>query len=218
MGTASVVIFDLGFLAERWARHRGYLLHDKRTSHKILSGFAMFFSLAGAAGFILLSIFDTRRHRSLHDAFIGLFIGGYVICAFFVCAEYNRLGARFTQFRILRLSFWIKVAFIVIELALAIAFGILNRKKMWNTAAVVEWVIALIYTFWVISFIIDFLPAGRPEHHDLHGGVPNIEEMGLANNGSVYPSRSVAAHYPSGTTASGGLTNGHHHPKTRYSS
>jgi hypothetical protein len=74
MGTASVVLFDLGFVAERWARHRGILVHDTTTSSKILSVFSIIFSLIGAAGFILLSIFDTLRHKNLHDTFIGIFM------------------------------------------------------------------------------------------------------------------------------------------------
>jgi hypothetical protein len=89
---------------------------------------------------------------------------------------------------------------------------------MWNTAAVVEWVIALVYTFWVISFVIDFLPSARPDHHDMHGGrVPNMDEVGLANGESAHRhtgafARDSEAHYPSGTTASGGVgwANGHH--------
>jgi hypothetical protein len=90
---------------------------------------------------------------------------------------------------------------------------------MWNTAAVVEWVIALIYTFWVISFIIDFLPAARPDHHNMHGGrAPNMDEVGLANSAPAQRQTGIfgrdrEAHYPSGTTASGGVngwTNGHH--------
>jgi len=51
------------------------------------------------------------------------------------------------------------LAFIFVELGLAIAFGVLGDKEMYNPAAVVEWVIALIYTFYVWSFAIDFIPA-----------------------------------------------------------
>jgi hypothetical protein len=35
----------------------------------------------------------------------------------------------------------------------------LGDRKHYNSAAVVEWVIALIYTFYVWSFAIDFIPA-----------------------------------------------------------
>jgi hypothetical protein len=74
---------------------------------------------------------------------------------------------------VLRISFWIKLAFIFVELGLAIAFGVCNRKSIWNTAAILEWIIALIYTFYVWSFAIDFIPAVRTKHHK--GGDPEVE-------------------------------------------
>jgi hypothetical protein len=74
MGSASVVIFDLGFLAERWLRHRGHLVRNTSMTQKVLSGFAILFSIVGAAGFILLSIFDTKNHKNLHDIFLAIFM------------------------------------------------------------------------------------------------------------------------------------------------
>jgi len=213
MGAASVVIFDLGFLAERWLRHRGALLRNTSMAQKVLSGFAIAFSLIGALGFILLSVFDTLRHPHLHDAFLALFIGGYVISAVFVCAEYQRLGIHNREYRVIRVSFYFKLLFIIIEVALAIAFGVLNRKKMWNTAAIVEWIIALIYTFWVLSFVIDFLPSGSPKH-PFHGGNNGMDMQEAAESQAQYTRDSRVdrydrsdAHYPSGTTAS--ITNGY---------
>lgn len=45
---------------------------------------------------------------------------GYIISAIFICAEYQRLGIHYREHRILRISFWIKLAFIIVEIALAI--------------------------------------------------------------------------------------------------
>ena len=75
-----------------------------------------------------------------------------------LCAEYQRLGKEYRQHRVLRVSFWVKLAFIIVEVALAIGFGITNEIAQ-NTAAILEWVIALIFTFWVLSFLVDLLPA-----------------------------------------------------------
>jgi hypothetical protein len=55
--------------------------------------------------------------------------------------------------------------FIFVELGLAIAFGVLGDRKHYNSAAVVEWVISFIYTFYVWSFAIDFIPAVRTKHY-----------------------------------------------------
>jgi len=84
---------------------------------------------------------------------------GYIISAIFICWEYQRLGIHHRQYRVLRLSFWIKLAFIFVELGLAIAFGVLGDREEYNSAAICEWVIALIYAFYVWSFAIDFIPA-----------------------------------------------------------
>jgi Frag1/DRAM/Sfk1 family len=90
----TTVFLDLSFLSERWLRHRGRLAANTTTTEKILSGLSMVFALIGTAGLILLSIFDTLRHPTLHDIFLLLFIAGFVISAIFICAEYQRLGIR----------------------------------------------------------------------------------------------------------------------------
>jgi uncharacterized membrane protein YbhN (UPF0104 family) len=120
MSSVVVVVFDLSFIAERWLRHTGRLAHNTSTAQKVLSFFTIIFAIVGAAGLILLSIFDTLRHPKLHDVFLVLFIGGYIVSAIFICWEYQRLGIHYRQFRILRASFWVKLAFIIVECGLAI--------------------------------------------------------------------------------------------------
>jgi hypothetical protein len=204
----TVVFLDLAFLSERWLRHRGVLAKNTHTSEKVLSGFGILFAIAGAAGLILLSIFDTLRHPKLHDGFLLLFIAGYIIAAIFTCAEYQRLGIHVRQHKILRMSFWLKLAFIIVELVLAIAFASLSFTKHQQQAAVLEWVIALIFTFWVLSFFVDLLPTYRwkHDHHEAEG--PQLE-MGsggthLHGNGQ-------------GTTDGNEYTNGYGNGPDRYS-
>jgi len=48
------------------------------------------------------------------------FSAGYVVSAIFICIEYQRLGMRYRQHHILRMSFWVKLAFIIVEVGLAI--------------------------------------------------------------------------------------------------
>lgn len=181
----TVVVFDLTFISERWLRHKGRLAHNTSKVQKFLSICAIFFAIVGAAGLILLTCYDTLRHPDLHNAFLAVFIAGYVVSAIFICAEYQRLGVVFRSYRILAISFWIKLVFIFVEVILAIAFGVLQKKKHYNTAAVLEWVIALIYILFVASFILDFLPA----MHTKHDRFPTLEEMHAAmeeGNGPSY--------------------------------
>ena len=106
----------------------------------------------------------------------GFSSGGYVISAIFICAEYQRLGIHYRQHRILRISFWIKLIFILIEVALAIAFAACTflGGSVKNAAAVIEWTIAFIFTFYVMSFFIDLLPAVRTKNHVPQGEMTNV--------------------------------------------
>ncbi|KAL2146531.1 hypothetical protein VTI28DRAFT_3712 [Corynascus sepedonium] len=157
----TTVLLDLSFAADRWLRHRGRLAPNTTTGEKVLSGLTILFAIVGTAGLILLSIFDTVRHPKLHDIFLLLFIAGYVLSAVFICWEYWQLGRNHRETSILRLSFYIKLVFIIVEVALAIAFISLSRTGHYNPASVLEWVIAFIFSAYVFSFYVDLYPAAR---------------------------------------------------------
>jgi len=161
----TTIFLDLSFLSERWLRHRGRLAANTTMAEKVLSGISLVFAAIGTAGLILLSIFDTLRHPRLHDVFLLLFIVGYVISAICICAEYQRLGIHFRQHRVLRQSFWIKLVFILVEVALAVAFAVCNFRNAYNAAAVLEWAVAFVFTFYVASFFIDLLPAVHTKNY-----------------------------------------------------
>lgn len=70
----TVVFLDLAFLSERWLRHSHQLVPNKGLWDKLCAIGSIIFAIAGAAGLILLSIFDTYRHKHLHDGFLVLFM------------------------------------------------------------------------------------------------------------------------------------------------
>ncbi|KAF4631028.1 hypothetical protein G7Y89_g7111 [Cudoniella acicularis] len=189
----TTVFLDLSFLSERWLRHQGRLARNTSLFQKILSWLSIAFALLGTCGLILLSIFDTLRHPTLHDVFLLLFIIGYVVSAIFICWEYQRLGIHFRQHKILRLSFWIKLSFILIEVVLAIAFGVTNFKKTYNAAAVLEWSIAFIFIFYVFSFFIDLLPAVRTKSKDHRFGDGEAETELQMEQNDAYANGRVTA-------------------------
>lgn len=155
----TTIFLDLSFISDRWLRHRGRLAKNLTMTEKVLSVLSMVFATIGTVGLILLSIFDTLRHPTLHNIFLVLFIAGYVISAIFICWEYQRLGIQYRQHAVLRISFWIKLSFILLEVALAVAFAVTSWKKHYNVAACLEWAIAFIFTFYAFSFFVDLLPA-----------------------------------------------------------
>lgn len=214
MGTITVVVFDLGFIAERWLRHTGRLTHNTSNFQKFLSVVSILAAIAGAVGLICLTIFDTLNHHTLHDTFLVVFIAGYVISAIFICWEYQRLGIAHRQVRILAYSFWIKLAFIIVEVGLAIGFGVTERNHSYNTSGVLEWIIALIYFFYVLSFFIDFIPAVHTKNHQSR----ETSEMAMVNDaegGQHYATEDSASRYghnvPVGYNgaATNGYTNGY---------
>ena len=69
-----VVFLDLAFLSERWLRHAGQLVPNKGFFDKACAVLSIFFAIAGAAGLVLLSIFDTVQYPRLHDGFLLLFL------------------------------------------------------------------------------------------------------------------------------------------------
>ena len=159
--------------------------------------FAVFFAVAGTCGLILLSIFDTLHHPRLHDGFLLLFMAGYVISAIFICAEYQRLGVHFRQHRILRFSFWQKLVFILVEIVLAAVFVGTTFTNRQNIAAVFEWIIAFVFTFYVLTFFVDLLPAARSTQERTN--VELMRAKGAEGEGSMMQELG----YANGTTANG---------------
>ncbi|KAI0024363.1 hypothetical protein F4780DRAFT_796208 [Xylariomycetidae sp. FL0641] len=155
----TTIFLDLSFLADRWLRHKGRLVPNTSTGEKVLSGLCIFFALVGTVGLTCLSGFDTLHYHTLHDIFLLLFIAGYLISAVFICWEYQRLGKKYRQHRVLRASFWVKLIFILVELCLAIAFAVANFRDAWNVAAILEWTVSFIFSFYIFSFMIDLYPA-----------------------------------------------------------
>lgn len=178
----TTIFLDASFAAERYLRHTGRLARNTSLAQKVLSTLSIVFALAGSAGLVLLSIFDTARHRRRHDGFLLLFVAGFILSAISVCAEYQRLGIHYRDRAILRRSFWLKLAFILVELAMAVAFATTSFRGQRNVAAVLEWVVALIFTGYVVSFLLDLLPSVRTKGRGLE---PVVEEQRLKSHGSA---------------------------------
>lgn len=155
----TTITLDISFGADRWLRHKGRLVPNITRTEKVLKGITIFFAVVGTVGLILLSIFDTARYKRLHNTFLALFIGGYMLSAIFICWEYQRLRKNHREHRILRISFLLKLFFILLELGLCIAFGTCSRTKNRNAAAVLEWVISVVFSFYIFSFAVDLWPA-----------------------------------------------------------
>jgi len=211
LSAVSVVTFDLAFIFERWLRHAGRLTPNTSVWQKVYSACATFAAIVGAAGLILLTIFDCKNHNKLHNIFLAVFIIGFIVSAIFICWEYQRLGIHYRQHSVLRISFWVKLAFIFLEISLCIAFGVCSKMHIWDTAAILEWTISFLYCLYVLSFFIDFLPALRTKSFQSQETELQMAEEG--DRRGVGDGAAESGQYFRGNTQSAvpvsGYTNGH---------
>ncbi|EMD31336.1 hypothetical protein CERSUDRAFT_89211 [Gelatoporia subvermispora B] len=125
-----------------------------RRRERVFSGLAILGSFIGGAGLILLSIFDTGRHPSLHRVFLLVFIVGVGLSALFTIAEYRWISHDFVEVRKLKIAYVMKGIIAVILILCAIAFAVTLYVAP-NVGAILEWVIAFGYTFFLLTFVYD---------------------------------------------------------------
>ncbi|KAJ7086121.1 Frag1/DRAM/Sfk1 [Mycena belliarum] len=154
----TAVTFFLSLVVERYLRHSGRLIPTMRRREKVFSILAVLGSVLGGAGLVLLSIFDTRRHPRLHRVFLLLFMLGVALSALFTCAEYRWLAKDYRDVRHLRTAYIAKGAIAGVLVLLAVAFGIALFRAP-SAGAVLEWAIALGFTFYLLTFYYDLRQA-----------------------------------------------------------
>ena len=125
-----------------------------RRREKLFSTLAVLGSFIGGAGLILLSIFDTGRHRSLHRVFLLVFIIGVGLSAIFTIVEYRWINKDYDGQRELRIAYIAKGFIAIVLIIFAIVFAI-TLYTTENVGAVIEWVIAFGYTFYLLTFFYD---------------------------------------------------------------
>ncbi len=81
------------------------------------------------------------------------------------------------EHRDLRTSFWAKLVVVLVEVSLAIAFVATNFTRHSNVAAILEWVVAFLFTFFILSFVIDLYPAVATKSHMARYGKRSPQEM-----------------------------------------
>lgn len=61
------------------------------------------------------------------------------------------------------MSFWVKLTFVLVEFVLAVAFISMLFLRRYDGAAVLEWVIAFVFSFYIFSFYVDLYPAAKQQ-------------------------------------------------------
>ncbi|KAJ7593408.1 Frag1/DRAM/Sfk1 [Mycena floridula] len=150
----TAVCFFLSLFIERWLRHSGRLMPNMRTRERVFGSLAVLGAFIGGAGVILLSIFDTKRHTSLHRLFLLIFMLGVALSALFSVIEYRWISKEFHYVRTLRIGYLAKAIIAGILIVLSIAFGIALYKST-EVGAVLEWTISFGFTLYLLTFYYD---------------------------------------------------------------
>jgi len=146
--------FFLCLVIERWLRHEGRLVPAMRRREGVFAALAILGSFIGGVGLICLSVFDTKRYTSLHRVFLLVFILGVSISAIFSVVEYKWLSRDYEDAQKLRYAYIAKAILATSLIVLAVAFAIGMYTDV-NVGAVFEWVIAIGYTLYLLTFWYD---------------------------------------------------------------
>lgn len=158
----TAVCFFLSLVIERWLRHSGRLVPNMRRREMVLSSLAILGSFIGGSGLILLTIFDTKRHQSLHRLFLLVFMLGVALSAGFTCLEFRWISKDFEEVRKLKHAYIVKAIIATISILLSIGFTIAlyDGSKQDNETAtfvggILEWIIAFGFVFYLLTFYFD---------------------------------------------------------------
>ncbi|KAG5367903.1 Protein SFK1 [Yarrowia sp. C11] len=171
-------LFMAALIFERWMRHKGRLLRNHQQAEKWLSVGAIIFGIFGQVGIILVSIFDTKNHHSVHVGCLVLFIVGIGISAILNSAEYTLLDKNYPDVRRLRTSYILRWIWVAIAIVLAIIFAVCNNRDKPNVAAGFEWSLSFFYGFYLLILAFDLIPFKRYAERNAMGNSPPMTEYG----------------------------------------
>ncbi|KAE9408478.1 hypothetical protein BT96DRAFT_970756 [Gymnopus androsaceus JB14] len=147
-----------------------------------------------AVSFILDLIFErylrhsgrlmpNMRHTGTRPrCFLLVFIVGVALSAIFTIVEFRWISKDFGEIRLLKTSYWMKAIIAGLLIIAAIAFAA-TRFVVVNVGAVIEWVIAFGYTFYLLTFYYDLR-----QSKGVHKGELSADRI---NNSERYRMRQV---------------------------
>ncbi|KAH7010632.1 Frag1/DRAM/Sfk1, partial [Microdochium trichocladiopsis] len=161
---SSSTLFNIAFISDRWRTCGPF---ETVLRQKVPTSLAVLLVSAGSVALCCLAGFDISHFPRLHTAFLVLFIFGYLSSGIFVSWEYYRLDQ--CRNGILRLSFCTKAFLFTVEAILGTMFIAAQDRSDYDLGAILEWIMATIFYFYILSFSLDFLPG----EHDNHSPSPH---------------------------------------------
>jgi len=176
MSSFTAGLYILSLFLERWLRHVDRIpgtIHSKQRTFDIV---AIVMGIIGAAGLVILSVFNDQTHPTIHWIFALVFIVFTALCALFQLLEVSSLSKDHPDRPHLRRNGWFKVGIVTIAVAIAVAFagtyGACRGKAPPNTArqqcsqitsaaAGLEWTDAFMVFVFFCSLVLDLWPAAK---------------------------------------------------------
>ena len=159
---ATTGLYFVTLIADRIVRHRRY--PSATIGEKFLTFITLVGSGLGGTALGLLAIFDDFQFTNTHDRLLVVFILGNLISAGTLVTEYmlvlRHQERHASEDRLLQMSFWMKLMYFLLEVGATVAF-VLARLKNINAAAVLEYVNAALFAWFIFSFIMDLQTARR---------------------------------------------------------
>ncbi|GJN93145.1 hypothetical protein Rhopal_006192-T1 [Rhodotorula paludigena] len=180
LGTVTAVFYILSLLAERWLRHLRRIPGPLRKRDRNADIAACVFGICGAIALILLTCFNAVTHPNGHWACTAIFVVCIALSAICQTLEIWWLKQDHVERKHLRRNAIIKWIIVVFAVACAIAFAATYAvcagsedgvpltprcDTIKSVAAVLEWVIALLYGVYLCTFGLDLWPAVKTRGH-----------------------------------------------------
>ncbi|TNY23866.1 Frag1/DRAM/Sfk1 family-domain-containing protein [Rhodotorula diobovata] len=180
LGSMTAVFYILSLLAERWLRHLRRIPGPLRKRDRNADIAACVFGICGGIALILLTCFNAVTHSTGHWTCTAIFVVCIALSALCQTLELHWLHQDHVDRKHLRRNAILKWIIVGTAVAAAIAFGATygvcagsedgvplspkcNRVK--SAAACLEWLIAILYGVYLITFGLDLWPASKTVGH-----------------------------------------------------
>jgi len=194
-------------LTERHLRHARRIPGSLRKRQTVLDVCSLIFAFIGAAGLVLLAVFDANNYSNVHWSMTVVFVVGVGLSVLFQTLQIFSLSkSHDDELWHLRAMAIVKTCLLAFAVVVLIVFvstyatcrgdadpGDTRCDRITSAAGVAEWVCAFVLAFFFLTYTVDFMPARKRAN------------AGLSEEGSMVEDRARAEAHGEG-----------HHPNAPY--
>ncbi|KZV61301.1 hypothetical protein PENSPDRAFT_593004 [Peniophora sp. CONT] len=186
--SVTAACFVASLAIERLLRHHGRLHADLRRREKAFSYLAILGALIGGVGLVCLSCLNDHLHKTEHDIFLLVFIVGVALSAIFTIVEFRWISKNYHWVIKVRRAYVAKALIAGVLIIAAIVYAICFTIAK-NVGAIIEWIIAFGFTFYMLTFAYDLRLSKGVHKFELSGHEPKTPPPAMRTgdyNGATY--------------------------------